>query len=220
MLNIPVAVFAHPLYRLVQGTVSKRELMVLLIGVVVLWSYIGWRVDTRNVAPGPNSTLRIFAVILGCAFAVVILIEAMTMFHAGILYKFIAVSWSALMFRHFVLLIRIPPAVTEAERIGRLPHISVAGVAVLWAVFLVAAALLLPPLDSSGIPNASLAHVFAVCAGCLVLVAIYAVLVYLITAWRKATTAPNRASYVVWIGFETGLAVAGVAAMVYIAVHG
>jgi len=219
MLNIPVAVFAQPLYRVVQGTVLKQELVALLIGVVVLWSYIGWRVDTCNAAPGPNSTLRIFALILGCAFAVVVLIEAMTMFHAGILYKFIAVSWSALMFRHFVLLIRIPQVVPEADRIGRLPRINLASVAVLWAVFLVAAALLLPPLDSSGTPNASLAHVVAVCAGCLVLVAIYAVLVYLITAWRKAATAPNRASYVVWIGLETGLAVAGVAAMVYIAVH-
>jgi hypothetical protein len=113
MLNIPVAIFAHPLYHLMQGTVKKRELVALLIGVMALWSYIGWRIDTRRATPRPNTTLRTFAVILGCAFALIVLIEAITMFHAGFLYNFIAIGWSVLMFRHFVLLLRTSPAVPE-----------------------------------------------------------------------------------------------------------
>ena len=221
-LNIPVAIFAHPLYHLVQGTVTKWEQVALLLGVVVLWSYIGWRVDIRNAAPRPRTTLRIFAVILGCAFAVFVLIEAITMFHAGILYKLIAVSWSVLMFRHFILLLRTSPAIPETERTASrrcLPRMTLVSVAVSWAVFLVIGALALPPLDSAGTPNAALAHVFAVCGALLLFVTIYAVLVYLTTAWRKISTAPNRSSYVVWIGFETGLAVAAVAAVVYTVVR-
>lgn len=194
--------------------------MALLIGVVALWSYIGWRIDTRAATPRPNTTLRTFAVILGCAFALIVLIEAITMFHAGILYKFIAVCWSVLMFRHFVLLLRTSPGAPERADIGRrLPRITLVSVVVLWAVFLIIGGLALPPLDSSGTPDAAIAHVFAVCAACLLLLTAYAVVVYLMTAWRKIATVPDRSSYVVWVGFETGLAMAAVAAMIYLVVH-
>ena len=220
MLSVPVAIFAHPLYRLVGGTVRKWELGGLLIGVMVLWTYIGWRIDIRGAAPGPRTALRVFAVILGCAFALIVFIEAIIMFHAGFLYKFIAVCWSVLIFRHFILLLRTSPAVSERIDVGRrLPRVTFVSVAVSWAVFLVIAALALPPLDSSGTPNPTLAHVFAVCGACLLLVTIYGVLVYLISAWRGTATVPNRPSYVVWLGFETGLAVAAVAGILYIVVH-
>jgi hypothetical protein len=159
MLNIPVAIFAHPLYHLMQSTVRKRELVALLIGVMVLWSYIGWRIDTRSAAPRPNTTLRTFAVIVGCAFALIVLIEAITMFHAGILYRFIAICWSVLMFRHFVLLLWTSPAVPERTGIRRhLPHINLVSMAVSWAVFLIIGAVALPPLDSYGTPNTTLAQ--------------------------------------------------------------
>jgi hypothetical protein len=218
MLNIPVSIFAHPLYHLVQGTVTKWEQVALLFGVVVLWSYIGWSVDVRNAAPRPRTTLRIFSAIVGCAFAVFVLIEAVTIFHAGILYRFIAVSWSVLMFRHFILFLRTSPAVPETERIAArrcLPRITLVSVVVSWAIFLVIGAVSLPPLDSAGTPNGALAHLFAVCGALLLFVTIYAVLLYLTTAWRKLSTAPNRSYYVVWVGFETGLAVAAAAAVVY-----
>ncbi len=222
MLNIPVSIFAYPLYHLVQGTVTRWELVALLIAVLILWSYIGWRIDTHNAAPRPRTILRIFAVILGCSFAVFVLIEAVTMFHAGILYKIIAVSWSVLMVRHFILLLRTSPAAPETERMStrrRLPRITLVSVAVSWAVFLVIGALALPPLDSVGTPNVAFAHAFAVCGAVLLFVTVYAVLVYLTTAWQKIATVPNRSSYVVWVGFETGLAVAAVAAVVYTVVH-
>jgi hypothetical protein len=220
MLNIPVAIFAHPLYHLIQGSVRKRELVALMIGVMALWSYIGWRIDTRRATPRPNSTLRTFAVILGCAFALIVLIEAISMFHAGILYKSVAICWSVLMFRHFVLLLRTSHDVPEKTDIGRhLPPITLVSVALSWAVFLIIGALALPPLDSSGAPNATAAHVVAVCGGCLLLLTAYAVVVYFMTLWRKAAFVPDKSSYVVWICFETGLAVAAVAAMVYLVVH-
>jgi hypothetical protein len=100
-----------------------------------------------------------------------------------------------------------------------LPRITLASVTVSWAVFLIIGALALPPLDSSGTPNATLAHVFAVCGACLLLLTIYAVVVYLMTAWRKTAIVPDRSSYVVWISVETGLTLAAVAAIVYLVVH-
>lgn len=216
MLNLPVAIFAQPLYQLVQGTVSKSELAALLIGVVVLWTYIGWRIDTRRLAPCPKSTFRVLATIAGCAFGAFLLTETVNMFHVGLLFKFVGVCWSVLICRHFLLVLCTSP-VTEGTVLGpRLPRINLVSIAISWAVFLVIAALALPPLDSHGTPNATLAHVFAVCAGCLLLATSYGVLMYLITAWRKSATVPNRSSYVVWLGFETSLAVIAVAAMLYI----
>jgi hypothetical protein len=91
--------------------------------------------------------------------------------------------------------------------------------AVSWAVFLIIGALALPPLDSYGTPNTTLAHVFAVCGACLLLLTMYAVVVYLTTAWRNTASMSDRSSYVFWMGFETSLAVAAFAAMVYLVVH-
>src|SRR5262249_21874444 len=73
MLNMPVAIFAHPLYHLMQGTVRKRELVTLLIGVIALWSYIGWRIDKRTATPRPNSCGKSRAA-LECASPIKLLI--------------------------------------------------------------------------------------------------------------------------------------------------
>jgi hypothetical protein len=223
MLNVPVAFFAHPLYGLVHDPVSKWELVALLLGVVALWSYIGWRVDARNSAPRPKTALRVIAVILGCVFAFLVLVESITMFHVGLLYKVIAVFWSLLMFRHFMLLLRASPAAPQAERLStrwRMPRITLARIAVCWAAFLVVGALALSPHNSLGKPDAALAHVFAVCGALLLLTTAYAVLVYLMTAWRTMPAASNMPSYVVWVGFETFLAIVAVAAVVYAVVRG
>ncbi len=223
MLNIPVAFFARPLYRLVYNTVNKWELIALLLGVAVLWSYIGWRLDTVSSAPPSRTAWRTFAAILGCAFAVLVLIEAITMFHVGLLYKTIAVFWSLLMFRHFMLLLRTSPPVPQhgqQSRRWRLPRITLARIAMCWAAFLVVAALALPPLDSSGRPRPALAHVVALGCAFLLLTTAYAVVVYLVTAWRNIPTPPSRPTYVVWVGFETFLAVAADAAVLYTLLRG
>jgi len=222
MLNVPVAIFAHPLYHLVQDTVRKSELVLLLIGVAVLWSYIGWHFDTRNPVPNPRTKRRILTAVVGCTFGVVVLIEAITTFHAGVLYRFIAICWSVLMLRHFILLLRTSPAVLGTDKMPtgwRLPRITLVRVALSWIVFLVIGALALPPIDSTGAPNAALNHGFAVCGAFLLLLTIYAVVAYFMTAWRKIGMVPNRSSYVVWVGFETGLALSAVAAVLYVVVR-
>jgi len=218
---MPVAVFAHPLYRLVQSDVRKWQLLALLLGVVALWSYIGWRVDTRNVAPRPNTAWRIFAVILGCVFAFFVFVEGITMFHAGFLYKFGVISWSLLMFRHFALLLRTSPVVPEATNLPtrrHLPRLTLGSVAVCWAVLLVVACL--APVDSSGRPDTRVVHVFAVCLAVLVVATAYTVLVYLVAAWRKIPASEDRSAYVIWVGFETFLAVSAVAAVAYVVTRG
>jgi hypothetical protein len=223
LLNIPVAFFAQPLYRLVHDTVSKWELVALLLGAVVLWSYVGWRIDSGNSASHSKTALHMFAAVVGCLFAVVILIQTITMFHVGLLYKTIAVFWSLLMFRHFLLLLHTPPAMSKPESLPRrrwLPRISVNSMAGLWAVALILGGLALSPRDSSGAPNVTIAHVFAVCYALLLLATAYGVLVHLMIGWRRMSTAVDRRSYVVWLGCDTFLVVAGVAAVGYVAVRG
>jgi hypothetical protein len=106
---MPVAVFAQPLYRLLHDTVRKWELIVLLLGVVVQWSYIGWFLDRGN-APLRARALRFVLAILGCVLGFLVLLESITMFHVGLLYKVAGVFCSFLIFRHFLFLLRISPA--------------------------------------------------------------------------------------------------------------
>jgi hypothetical protein len=42
MLNVPAATFGYPLYHLLHDSTSKWELIALLFGIAVQWSYIGW----------------------------------------------------------------------------------------------------------------------------------------------------------------------------------
>jgi len=106
MLSIPVAVFAHPLWQWPHDPVSTSKLLVLLVGVVMLWSYIGWKLDSVHPGPHRRTALRIVAAILGYAFSILILIETLTMFHVMFFYKMIGAFWSLLMLRHFTLLLR------------------------------------------------------------------------------------------------------------------
>jgi hypothetical protein len=57
MLNIPVAIFGAPLYHLLQERTANSELIALLVGVVILWSYIGWILDTRPIFRFKQSSL-------------------------------------------------------------------------------------------------------------------------------------------------------------------
>ena len=223
MLNVPVAFFAQPLYRLVHENTNKRELVALLLGSVILWSYIGWRLDTIESAPRSRTTLRISAAVLGCLFALFVLIQTITMFHVGFLYKVIAVFWSLLIFRHFALFLRTSPASSQTSRSpigGRMPGVALNTMAICWTVFLVVGAVALPPLDSPGRPDIALTHVFAICGALLLLATGYAMLVYLLNAWRSVREVLDRADQLPWVGLDTCLAVGGVAAIVSAAVHG
>src|SRR5207245_9217052 len=113
----------------------------------------------------------------GCIFSFLVLFEAITMFHAGFLYRFVAICWSLLMVRHFILLLRVPAA-PQTERLysgWHLPRITLASISMCWAAFVVIGALALSPRDSFGRPNAALAHVFAVCDADLLFATAYGV---------------------------------------------
>jgi len=110
MLNIPVAVFGTPLYHLLEERTSKSELIALLVGVAVLWSYIGWILDTRNAAPRPKSRLRSIAGAVGFLFGIFLLVATLPIFHVGLIYKAVALLWVFLTCRHFLLFFRNSPA--------------------------------------------------------------------------------------------------------------
>src|SRR5215469_5417277 len=56
MLNGPIAVLAFPYYSLSHGDVRIWHLAILLLAVALQWTYIGYRIDRRYMAPAmPNS---------------------------------------------------------------------------------------------------------------------------------------------------------------------
>jgi hypothetical protein len=106
MLNIPVATFGAPLYHLLQDRTSSSELIALLVGVVVLWSYIGWILDNRNAAPRPKSLLLNIAGAVGFLFGIFLLVATLPIFHVGLIYKAVALVWVFRICRHFLLFFR------------------------------------------------------------------------------------------------------------------
>jgi hypothetical protein len=113
MLNIPVAIFGAPLYHLLQERTAHSELIGLLIGVAVLWSYIGWILDTRDAAPRPKSPLRSIVGAVGLLFGVFLLVATMPMFHVGLIYKAVTLVWVFMICRHFLLFFRNSPAASR-----------------------------------------------------------------------------------------------------------
>ena len=113
MLNIPVAIFAAPLYHLLQDRTAHSELIALLIGVAGLWSYTGWILDTRKAAPRPKEPLRSIAGAVGLLFGVFLLVATMPMFHVGLIYKAVTLVWVFMICRHFLLFFRNSPAASH-----------------------------------------------------------------------------------------------------------
>src|ERR1017187_7983072 len=97
----------------------------------------------------------------------------------------------------------------------RLPRLTLIHVALGWAALSVAAALILPPIDSRVPPNRALEVAFLVCAAILLAASLFAAVKYFLAAWLKVRTVPNKTSYVIWIGLETSAAVGAVVAVIY-----
>jgi hypothetical protein len=85
---------------------SAQSSQGLQVGVAVLWSYIGWILDTRNAAPRPRSLLRSIAGAMGFLFGVFLLVATLPMFHVGLIYKAVTLVWVFLICRHFLLFFR------------------------------------------------------------------------------------------------------------------
>lgn len=113
MLNIPVAIFGAPLYHLLQESTANSELTALLVGIAVLWSYIGGILDARNAASRPKSLLRSTAGAVGFLFGLFLLVATLPMFHVGLIYKAVTLIWVLLIWRHFLLFFRNSPAAPQ-----------------------------------------------------------------------------------------------------------
>ena len=112
MLNMPVTIFSAPLYHLLDKSTSNSELIALLVGVAVLWSYVGWTLDTRNAALRPKSLLRSIAGTVGFLFGILLLVATLPIFHVGLIYKAVALVWFLVICRHFLLFFYNSPAVS------------------------------------------------------------------------------------------------------------
>jgi hypothetical protein len=113
MLNRPVAIFGAPLYHLLHERTANSELIALLAGVAVPWSYIGWILDTRNGTPCPKGLLRSIAGAVGFLFGVFLLAVTLPMVHIGFIYKAVTLVWVFFICRHFLLSFRNSPAVSS-----------------------------------------------------------------------------------------------------------
>jgi hypothetical protein len=109
-LNVPVATFAYPLYELLDRETSVVKLLVLLIGVGVQWSYVGWAWDSRRTRRSSRAG-RLFAM-LGIFFGILVVFASMPMHHVAIIYKTAAIIWAVSICWHFARFFKKPtPAV-------------------------------------------------------------------------------------------------------------
>lgn len=100
MLSAPVAVFAAPLYHLVQQSTTVAELVVWLVAVAMLWSYVGYMLGTNGAYDSLKTPIRKTVGIVGCLFGILVLVGT-PLYHVGILYWTATAVWLTLMFRHF-----------------------------------------------------------------------------------------------------------------------
>jgi hypothetical protein len=110
-INVPVATFAYPLYHLLQGT--KIEILAFLVGVTILWAYIGFVVDTRKT-PRKATRLRSIAGAIGFIFGIFVLVVTIPMHHVAGIYKGAAVIWSLVICAHFAHMFRYWHSVPES----------------------------------------------------------------------------------------------------------
>jgi hypothetical protein len=114
-LNVPIASFAAPLYRLMQDSTPTWELLLWELAIVVQWFVIGWALDKRGARPSSRTPLRVIGGVVGCLFALFLLLVNIPMFHVGIVYKTASVVWALALLRYFGQFLRKPPIVIPAE---------------------------------------------------------------------------------------------------------
>jgi hypothetical protein len=82
-------------------------------------------------------------------------------------------------------------------------RLTLGRIAIGWFVFLLGAALLLPPLDSHASAQPTVKVAFAVIGTLFVIGTLVALMSYFMQAWKRLGTVPNRTAYMVWVGLET-----------------
>lgn len=83
-----------------------------------------------------------------------------------------------------------------------------------WFVILVAAAIILPPIDSRTIAE-SIVPILALVVVWLLLTGV-ALCVYFYRGWKRAPSVPNRVAYTAWLSVETAFALAVVGVLVWV----
>jgi len=92
--------------RVLSARTASSELIALLLGVAILWCYIGWVLDTRDNPPLLKGALRKIVGAAGCVFGIFLLVVTVPMFHVGLIYKAVALVWVLFIVRHFLLFFR------------------------------------------------------------------------------------------------------------------
>lgn len=99
-LNVPIATFASPMYGLLYSYTSNLKRVVLFLGVILLWGYVGWVWDRRRACRDVPVKSRVIAT-LGVLFGIFIVCISLPMYNVGIIYKAAAVLWAFPICRHF-----------------------------------------------------------------------------------------------------------------------
>ena len=99
-LNAPIATFAYPMHELFYPSTSNLKLLVLFLGVIALWSYVGWVWDRRRGCRSVGVKSRVVAT-LGILFGIFMVCVSIPMYHVGIIYKVVACLWAISICRHF-----------------------------------------------------------------------------------------------------------------------
>ena len=98
-INAPVATFAYPLYHLLHGGPPKWEPLALLLGVAILWTYVGFVLDHNRAEKRfkLNRVAGAFGILLGLS----LLLVTIPMHHVAVMYKASGAVWSIAISMHF-----------------------------------------------------------------------------------------------------------------------
>jgi hypothetical protein len=88
-----------------------------------------------------------------------------------------------------------------------LSKLTLGRVAIAWAVFLIGAAVALPPIDSRTPVHPAVTVIVFICCALLLIATPIAVFTYFNQAWRKIGSVPNKSAYAIWLGLESIVAV-------------
>jgi hypothetical protein len=113
-INAPVATFAYPLYHLLHDESPKWKPVVLLLGVAILWTYVGFMLDAY-IRTGKRIQLNRIAGAIGILFGLFVLLVTIPMHHIAAIYKAGVAVWSIAIWMHFATAFRRARSVPQAR---------------------------------------------------------------------------------------------------------
>jgi hypothetical protein len=101
-LNAPVAIFAYPLYYLVQNESMPWNVLLFLAAAALQWAYVGRVLDCGCAFLKRSPVIRVPIGALGILFGLFVLVFSIPLHHVSLFYKVAAVIWAALICKHFL----------------------------------------------------------------------------------------------------------------------